>query len=241
MLALYHAGLTTSAKKVRLCLREKGLSYESHYLRLDRFEHHAPDYVKLNPNGVLPTLVHDGTVVIESTVINEYLDEVFPDPPLKPRDPALRARMRVFCKMVDEYALPALRIPNWTRSKTATLKAMSDADFAKLLQETPLIDHRLKLEALRGAGFTEEEFAEADGKMDYVAARCEAALAEGPYLAGPAYSLADIAILPYIPGFAARRPGLLERHPRLAEWSARLMARPAVQTVYAPSDEAPAR
>ena len=78
-LALYHSGLTTCSKKSRLCLKEKGLPYESHFVRLDKFEHHDPAYLKLNPNGLVPTLVHDGKVIIESGVINEYVDEVFPD------------------------------------------------------------------------------------------------------------------------------------------------------------------
>ena len=96
MLELYHAGLTTCSKKSRLCLKEKGLPYKSHYIRLEKFEHHTPEYRKLNPNGVVPTLVHDGRVVIESGVINEYLDEVFPEMPLRPADPLTRARMRVY-------------------------------------------------------------------------------------------------------------------------------------------------
>jgi glutathione S-transferase len=235
VLALYHAGTTTSTKKVRLCLAEKGVAYESHRRHLEKFEHHAPDYVRLNPNGVMPTLVHDGKAIIESTVINEYLDEVFPDPPLKPEDALGRARMRVFCKMTDEFALPALRIPNWTRSKTWLVKAMNEEDFARLLAETPLIDHRMKLIALRGEGFGPRDFAEAEGKMDYVCTRCEAALADGPYLAGATYSLADIAMLPYIEAFAALHPALVANRKLLQDWRARLFQRQTVQAVYPPA------
>ena len=96
MLELYHAGLTACSKKVRLSLREKGLSYVSHYVELGRFQQHDPDYLKLNPNGLVPTLIHDGVPVIESTVINEYLDDVFPEVLLRPGDPVERARMRVW-------------------------------------------------------------------------------------------------------------------------------------------------
>lgn len=240
MLELYHAGLTTCSKKSRLALKEKGLAYRSHYMRLDKFEHHDPEYLKINPNGVVPTLVHDGNVVIESGVINEYIDEVFPEKPLKPADPLARARMRVFCKMADEYALPATRVPTWTRTKAAQLKTMSETEFAKLVQETPLIDHQLKLLALKGEGFSKKEFEEAYGRMDYVFARCETALGAGPFLAGASYSLADIAILPYIYAFKDVRPELMETHPRTREWFERVMARPAVQATYSPSEEAPA-
>ena len=236
-LDLYHAGLTTCSKKSRLCLKEKGLPYVSHFIRLDRFEHHDPAYLKLNHNGLVPTLVHDGQVIIESGVINEYVDEVFPYRPLRPADPLAWAQMRVFCKMADEYGLPATRIPTWTRTKAAQLKAMSAADFAKVVEETPLVDHRLKLEALKGEGFSKKEFDEAYGRMDYVYDRCEAALASGDYLAGTMYSLADIAILPYVHAFKEVRPELMTSHPRTAAWYERVMARPALQATYLPSVE----
>ena len=237
MLELYHAGLTTCSKKSRLALREKGLAYQSHYLNLGKFEHHDPAYLKLNPNGIVPTLVHDGKIVIESGVINEYVDEVFPEKPLKPADPLGRARMRVFCKMADEYALPATRVPTWTRTKAASLQAMSAAEFDRVVKETALVDHQLKLKALRGEGFSKKEFDEAYGRMDYVFDRAEAALAEGPYLAGATYSLADIAILPYVHAFREVRPELMTTHARATEWYERVMTRPAVQATYTPSDE----
>ena len=238
-LELYHAGLTTCSKKSRLCLKEKGLPYKSHFVALNKFEHHDPAYLKLNPNGLVPTLVHDGTVIIESGVINEYLDEVFAEKPLRPQDPVTRAKMRVFCKMADEYGLPATRIPTWTRTKQAQLKEMSQSDFDKAVAETPLIDHRLKLQALKGEGsFTKKEFEEAYGKMDYVFDRCEAALAEGGlWLVGDLYTLADIAILPYVFAFREVRPELMQNHPKTAAWYERNMARPAVKATYEPSGE----
>ncbi len=236
-LELYHSGLTSCSKKARLGLKEKGLAYKSHFIRLDKFEHHDPAYLKLNPNGLVPTLVHDGKVIIESGVINEYIDEVFPDKPLKPADAYGRAQMRIFCKMADEYGLPATRIPTWTRTKAEQIKSMPQAEFDKIVSETPLVDHRLKLEALKGEGFTKKEFDEAYGKMDYIFKRCETALAEGPYLAGDMYTLADIAMLPYIAAFKDVRPDLLKAHPHTNGWLERVMARPAVQATYLPSAE----
>ncbi len=120
MLELYHAGLTTCSKKARHCLAEKGLDYVSHYVNLRRFENHRPEYLALNPNGVVPTLVHDGTVIIESTFINEYLDEVFPDPPLIPSDPATRARMRGWGKMADDFGFFSNR--SWTKTFSLSMR-----------------------------------------------------------------------------------------------------------------------
>ena len=93
MVELYHAEPVANSMKVLLCLKEKALPFVSHYVDLLRFEQHRPEFVAINPNGQVPVLVHDGAVINESTVINEYLDEVFPAVALRPADPAARARI----------------------------------------------------------------------------------------------------------------------------------------------------
>ena len=102
MLILYDFGNSVCCQKVRITLVEKGLTWEARRVDLFKTEQYDPDYLKLNPKGVVPTLVHDGTPVIESTLICEYIDETFPEPPLMPKDPAERARMRLWSKFVDE-------------------------------------------------------------------------------------------------------------------------------------------
>ena len=102
MLELYHSGLTTCSKQVRHCLREKGLAYQSRYVELWRYENLSPDYLKLNPNGVVPTLVHDGVPIINSFCINEYLEDAFPQPALRPADARGRARMRYWAWTADD-------------------------------------------------------------------------------------------------------------------------------------------
>ena len=113
MLTLYDYGNSVCCQKVRITLREKGLDWDA--IRVDLFasEQYDPKYLKLNPKGVVPTLVHDGVPVIESTLICEYLDETFPDPPLAPRDAAQRAQkswrthkapMALYWKAVSVYA-----------------------------------------------------------------------------------------------------------------------------------------
>ena len=102
MIELYHASMSTCAQKVRMTLAEKQLDWDSKLLDLRASDQHQPDYLKLNPNGVVPTLVDDGQVVIESTVICEYLDDAYPDPALKPEAPLARATMRQWTKRLDE-------------------------------------------------------------------------------------------------------------------------------------------
>ena len=102
MLELYHNVNSVCAQKVRVALAEKRLDYQEHLIDL-RGGQFDPAYMKLNPNAVVPTLVHDGRPVIESSVILYYLDEAFPQPALMPREPHARASVRLFNKLIDEY------------------------------------------------------------------------------------------------------------------------------------------
>src|SRR5262252_10718055 len=96
---LYNAPQSTCSQRVRFVLNAKGLPFEEVKLDLLAGDQLKPDYLRLNPNGVVPTLVHDGAVVIDSSVIIEYLDEVFPQgESFTPRDPAGRAAMRALMR-----------------------------------------------------------------------------------------------------------------------------------------------
>jgi hypothetical protein len=106
-LTLYHNDMSVCAQKVRLCLAEKQLAYEDRHLNLRAGDQKRPEYLALNPNGYVPTLVHDDFVLGESTVICEYIDDAFTAPPLKPADPKERARMRGFTKFIDAAIFPA--------------------------------------------------------------------------------------------------------------------------------------
>ena len=87
MIELYHFAFSTCSQKVRLVLAEKGLEFVSHEVNIiGGQEQHDPEYVKLNPKHVVPTLVHDGRVFVESSLIIKYLDDAFPDPPMRPAD-----------------------------------------------------------------------------------------------------------------------------------------------------------
>src|SRR5512135_3377517 len=116
MLELYHHGTSVCAAKARLALGEKRLEWTGRYVDILKGEQFAPEYRKLNPKSVVPTLVHDGRVIVESTLIGEYLDDVFADPPLKPDDPYDRVRMRLWTKRLDEELHPATGIVTYAIS-----------------------------------------------------------------------------------------------------------------------------
>ena len=108
-ITLYHDVPSSNSDRVKIALAEKGLKWEGVRVRLAQREQKKPEFLRLNPYGKIPVLVEDGKVLFESCIINEYLDEIYPDPPLMPKDPYLRGRGRV---LVD-YALNFMHEPYW--------------------------------------------------------------------------------------------------------------------------------
>src|SRR3546814_1617009 len=141
-LVLDHAWASSASRKVRVCLAEKGLAYEGHALDLRKFEHHTPEYRKLNPSGVVPALLHDGVPIVESTIINEYLDDVFPEPALRPAGARERAEMRLWSKYVDDVCLPAVLVQNWSRVMRPVDENWTDAELEAHLKNLPTQERR---------------------------------------------------------------------------------------------------
>jgi glutathione S-transferase len=115
MLKLYNFPQSTCSQKVRLTLWEKGLDFLDRPVNSAAREHLSDWYLKLNPNGVVPTLDHDGSIIIDSSVIMEYLDEVFPENSLTPSDPVARAKVRKWMRYFEEVPTPAIRVPSFNR------------------------------------------------------------------------------------------------------------------------------
>jgi glutathione S-transferase len=239
MLVLYHAGLTTCSKQVRFCLREKGLAYESRYVDLLRFENLRPDYLKLNPHGVVPTLVHDGHVIINSACINEYIDEAFPQPRLSPADPRERARMRYWTWTADDSHFQIAQLTRQHRLSSSA-RALSADDRAFVVEHMPVPSRRERWRQAVDVDLTPDETAVALDHLHFVAARMDRELAEaGPWLAGETFSLADINMASIVHRLLELYPDALprSRYPRVNDWYARLMARPAAVATYAAGTE----
>jgi glutathione S-transferase len=232
MLYLYHGTTSVCAIKARLALAEKNLAWEGEVLDLQRGDQHRPDYAKLNPNHVVPTLVHDGRVVIESTLIIEYLDEAFPAPALMPTDPYLRAQARLWMKKIDDYLHAACSTVTFAIAFRRVLMKKTpeelEARFAAM--PDPAYRERQRLSILHGVAAPHVPPALA--AYDRYLGEMEQALASAPYLAGETYSLADIAATPYINRAAALGMDRLwvGRRPRVEDWFARVRARPSFTT-----------
>jgi glutathione S-transferase len=233
MLDLYHYAFSTCSQKVRLVLAEKGLDFVSHEVDLMAGGQHDAEYVKLNPNHVVPTLVHDGVALIESTLINEYIDEAFPDPPLRPRDARGRHAVRLWTKRVDEKVHPATAVVTFAVGPRLLLLQQPAEMREANINSIPDPVERAARRSVIEHGVEAPEFAGALGKMIALLDQVEAALARRDWLSGDSFGLADACVLPYVlrMDHLAMAPLISTgRRPSLARWYQRVQARPAFET-----------
>ncbi|MGA8205031.1 MAG: glutathione S-transferase family protein [Woeseiaceae bacterium] len=235
MLELYHGEPAANSLKSLLCLKEKGLDFVSHRLNLGEFEQHEPAYVAINPHGQVPTLVHDGNVITESTLINEYLEDVYPEPRLRPEDPVARAHMRYWTKFVDEYFCPALSVLGWQAIIKGMVEHLSEQEFEAKIARIPLQEQRDKWRIAAKQAFPKDQLDDCSRRVDVSVARIEAALEKSPWVAGPDYTLADIACFAMMAGMPVFQPKIMNREnaPRCMDWHARMLGRPAVKATLA--------
>lgn len=235
MIKLYHFGPVANSVTPLLCLWEKGLVFEDCFLSSRRWQHHTPAFRAINPQGTVPVLVHGDRIVTESTVINEYLDEVFPEVPLRPADPWERAQMRIWTKYVDEYFCPALTMLG-AHGATPFASSIDKAEMRALLDRMPNPEVRRKWEIVSDKGYDEVQLEAARDKLARVVERMEAQIAaNGDWIVGDAFSLADIKLYSMAPGVERMLPHLCnaEVSPHLIAWLRRIDARPAVQRMRA--------
>ncbi len=239
MLTLYHAEPVANSLKSLIPLHEKGLAFESRYVDLHKFEQHEPWFVAINPEGQVPVLDHDGTIVTHTTVINEYIEDAFPDaPPLRPADPAGKARMRYWNKFVDEHVMNHVSMHGWHRMVSVIARGVESGEFEKLVDRIPLHEQREKWRTAR-SGFSQADLDNATRKIELAVDKVEQQLADGPWLTGDMFTLADINFYCHC-GMMVERMfpdmGILARCPRLIDWRDRMTARPGVAAALAGPD-----
>jgi glutathione S-transferase len=234
MLELYHGGPGANSLKALLPLHEKGLDYRSHLMNLIEFEQHEPWFVKINPNGQVPVLVHDGRVVTESTVINEYVDECFAAIPLRPADPYGRAQMRIWTKFVDEYFCPALSFLGWHAMIKTAVSGLSKEEFEAKIARIPLKEQQVKWRESAAQVWTAEQLDDWRRKVRVSIQRMEKGLI-GPWMLGQQFTLADVSLFAMLIGMPQRYADIVNEKdsPKVIEWYARMTERPAVKAVLA--------
>lgn len=221
MLELYHNDMSVCAQKVRIVLAEKRLKWKDNHLNLFEGEARTEEYKKLNPNGVVPTLVtENGNIIIESTVITEYLDEEFSSPPLKPTSPYSRAVMRLWTKQLDEsiHASTA-SVSNAIAFRYAHIEGKSKEEIKIHYDAIPDPIRRERLWDLAENGIKSKYFLTAIFRFEKLFIDMEITLSENKWLAGNSFSLADIAFAPYITRFNhLNLLGILDQRPSVLNW-----------------------
>ena len=229
MLELYHNAASTCSQKVRLVLDEKGLDFTSHEIDLIGGGQHDADYVKLNPNHVVPTLVDDGQAFIESTLINEYLDEAYPETPMRPADAAGRHAVRLWTKKIDTmhpqcgvitFAIGPRTILLQQPEEVREANIAAIPDPAQRARRRSVIEHGVEAPEFVGALHAHLDFLDA---MD-------TALADSSWLSGEGFGLADAAALPYVLRMRhLAMDSIVDQRARVADWFGRVEARPTFE------------
>jgi glutathione S-transferase len=228
-ITLYDAHGSPCARRVRAVLLEKGQTWTTRLLDLTRLEQKRPEYLALNPNGVVPTLVHGERVLYESNVITEYLDDVFPVPPLYARDPWQRAQMKMWqafeLAMAKDFRplMYARVIGPYDRLRP---RAEVLADAARATDDPAHLDWVRRVYDAEVVSEDESRHLEGLllGRLDHL----EGALRGRDWLVGETYSIADLSVAPRVQMYPVIQIALdPARHPGVCGWLARVGVRPS--------------
>jgi len=230
VLELYHHGSSACAAKVRFALAEKQLAWTSHYVDILRGEQFTPEFRALNPKAVVPVLVHDGVVIPESTIICEYLEDAFPEHPLYPESALARARVREWTKAVDEELHPACSAITYIVSHRHTILRNGAGSFEDFLRQGAgegAAARALKWQWIQQGIEAPGAAAKIQLYVGYLR-KMESALQRSPWLAGEQFSMADVAMTPYVNRLAILAMERLWESgalPRVADWFGRIRER----------------
>jgi len=214
-------------------LAEKGLEFESHEVNLIAGGQHDPEYVKLNPHHVVPTLLHDGHVLIESSLIIQYLDDAFPEPPLRPADALGRYAVSSWLRRVDDELHPAAPIVTFALGpRNALLQQPAEVRESNLAAIPDPAARAIRRSVIEH-GVAAPEFAGGLGVFLDTLDAMERELGGKPWLSGQRFGLADATLLPYV--LRVEHLGMdplldARTRPRVADWLGRVKARPSYGT-----------
>ena len=231
---LYNAPQSTCSQRVRFVLNAKKIVFEQHLLDLFSGDQLKPEYKAINPNAVVPALIHQGRTILDSSVILEYLDEVMPDPVcFTPIDSVEKAQMRWMMRYIDEIPAPAIRVPSYNLAFLPHFQKMSEEEFLALCESKPL--RKEFLMAMGRTGFPQKDMDVATDKLQRTVVRLNEWITQsgGPWLMGKELSLADIAIMPVIVRMAdINMDDTWQDMPQIAIWLKNIQAHEAFQPTY---------
>lgn len=233
MLELYYFPTATCGYKARLALAEKQVEFTHRVLDRDAGDLLTPHYLKLNPNAVVPTMVHDGAVLIESSIIMVYTDEAFDGPSLRPAAALGRARAAAWLKRADDH-LPALGAVTYGTFRRKEILTKPDEELASYYAAIPDPERRAQRRAVIEQGVEAPLVSAGYRALDRLFASMNDQLYSQTYLTGTGYGLADAALTPFVSRLdELGMAWMWDKRPHLAGWWDNVRRRPSFETVFA--------
>lgn len=228
MIELYHHSTSVCAAKVRLVLTEKKIAWTGHFVDLLKGENFSAEYRRINAKAQVPTLIYDGRIITDSNIIIEFLEDAFPETPLRPDDPVDIAAMRHWMKTLDEELHDAASVITYTATHRYSLLDLPKDELEHFFEQTPDPVYRARKKAWILDGVDAPDVLGALQRYDRALDRMEQALSAGSWLAGDTYSLADIGLTPYINRLRMLNfSGFWDSRPKVADWLDRIQERPS--------------
>ena len=233
MLELYYFPTATCGYKARLALAEKGVDFTARVLDRDAGDLLTPEYLKLNPNAVVPTLVHDGAVIIESSIIITYVDDAFSGPALSPSDPLSKARMLIWMKNADEKYLPAVGSVTYGTFRRREILEQHGPDLAAYYADIPDPDRRAQRRSVIENGINSPHAKAGIQTLRTMLQDMDTALVGRAYLCGSGYGLADASVTPFVSRLSELAlEWMWDDLPQMQAWWQRIQARPSFDHVF---------
>ena len=226
-LHLYHAGFSNCSMRVRIALEEKKLAWTNHPVDLLKGENLTSEYFGINPNGVVPTLVDDGVVIIDSADIIDYLDKKFTPGSLRPESEKDQQCMYdwMYLARDNHLSIKTYMYGNVKNGPSMKRTAEQMADYRqKQTFDTALLEFHERFNS--NEGFSKEDLANATAVIDECFSKMDERLKDHDWLAGESFSLADITWIPQLVVLkVANYP--FENYPNLEKWKNAIIQRPS--------------
>ena len=233
MIEVYLWEPVSHSARVLICLHEIGAKFESHYVDLLAFEQFSPEFLDMNPLGLVPVVRHHGAVLTESALINEYLAESFPEAGLAPKDAFGWYETQIWSKYIDYNLSSSLSTLGCRKYLVPELQNEKSEELLARIDAIPVIERRAGWRLAASGAYDEGIIGNSQRKVALVVARMEQRLAAADWLVGTSYSIADIDTYAMVASLQDLAPGLIDREasPRTLGWLDRIAARPAVSAV----------
>ena len=231
MIELYHWKPVSHSAKVLICLKEIGVEYVSRFVDLMAFDQFGDEFLAMNPAGQVPVLEVDGEALTESSLINEYLAERYPDAGLAPTDPLGWYQCQAWSKFIDYNLSSSLATLGCRKYLVPLLRDRGPGDVANAIRAIPVEERRTAWQQAADEDYGDDTVANSERKVRLVVERCESVLANSEWLVGDAYSIADINTFAMLRGLTDIDSVLVDvdTAPNTRHWFEKLTSRPAVR------------